>query len=56
MPDERKTKVKVVVGGESNRHVEGSGADPDTGMTLIDQFPPDLPIVHESVVGEEVTR
>ena len=38
MPDERKKNVKVVVGGESSRHVDGSGAAPDVGVPLIDQF------------------
>ena len=56
MADERKRKVKVVVGGESSRHAVGSGATPDNGLPLIDPFPPDLPIVHEAVVGEEARR
>ena len=32
MPDERKKKVGVVVGGESSRHADGSGAAPDVGV------------------------
>ena len=56
MPDERKKKVKVVVGGESSRHVDGSGAAPDVGVALIYQYPPDLYIVQEAVVGEQAVR
>ena len=44
MPEERKKKVRVVVGGESSCHVDGSGAAPDVGVLFIDQFPPDLPL------------
>ena len=43
MPDEKQQKKKrsqVVVGGESSRHVEGSGAAPDVGVSIDDQFPP----------------
>ena len=47
MPDEekkkKKKKVRVVVGDESSRHVDGSGAAPDIGVPLNDQFPPDPP-------------
>ena len=53
MPDEIKKKVSVVVGGESSRHVDGSGGTPDVGVPLFDQFPPDLCIGHEAVVSEE---
>ena len=42
--------------GESGRHVDGSGAAPDVGVPLIDQFPPDLPVVHEAVLSEEARR
>ena len=56
MPEERQKKVGVVVGGESSRRLDGSGAGPDVGVPLNDQFPPDLPIVHEVVVSEEVRR
>ena len=35
MLDERKRKVRVVAGGESSRHVDGSGAAPDVGVPLI---------------------
>ena len=56
MPDERKKKVKVVTGGESSHHADGSEAAPDVGVPLIDQFPPDFPIVHKAVVGEEARR
>ena len=41
MPDEKKKKSRVVVGGESHRHVDGSGAAPDVGVSLVDQSPPD---------------
>ena len=44
MPDERKREVKVVVGGESSRQVDGSGSTPDVGVPLINQFP--LPPPH----------
>ena len=54
--DERKGRVKVVVGGESSCHVDGSGAAPDVGVPFIGQFIPDLPILHEVVVGEEARR
>ena len=56
MLDGRETKVKVVVGGECSRRVDGSGAAPDFGVPLTDQLPPDLPILHEAVVGEEARR
>ena len=56
MPDEKKKIVGVLVGGESSRHVDGSGAAPDVGVPLADQFPPDPPIVHEAVVSEEAIR
>ena len=56
MPVERKKKATVVVGGESNRHVDGCGAAPDVGVPLTDLLPPDLPIVHEAVVSEEARR
>ena len=39
LPDEKKRKVRVVVGGESNRRVDGSGAAPDVGVPPNDQFP-----------------
>ena len=46
MLDEKKKKNKsrVVVGGESSRHMEGSGAAPDVVVSLYDQFPPDPPL------------
>ena len=56
MPDERKKRVIVVVGGESSRQVDGSGAAPDVGVPLNDQFPPDPPILPETVVSEEARR
>ena len=56
MPDEKKKKVRVVLGGGSSRHVDGSGAAPDVGMPLNDQFPPDLPIVREHVVSQGARR
>ena len=39
------------MGGESARRVEGSGAAPDNGLSLDDQFPPDPPIVREAVMS-----
>ena len=37
------------MGGESSRHVEGSGAAPDVVVSPYDQFFPDPPIVREAV-------
>ena len=58
MSDEKKKKKKsrVVVGGESSRRVERSGAAPDVGVSLYDQFHPDPPIVREAVVSERARR
>ena len=42
MPDEKKKQVRVVVGGESSRHLDASGGTPDPGVPLSNQFPPDL--------------
>ena len=57
MSDEKKNKKsRVVVGGESSRRVEGSGAAPDIGVSLDDQFPPGPPIVREAAVSEEARR
>ena len=58
MPDEKKknNKSRAVVGGESSRRMEGSGAAPDVGVSPDDQFPPDPPIVREAVVSEEARR
>ena len=39
MPDEKNRKVRVVVGGESSRHVDGSWAAPEVGLPLIDPLP-----------------
>ena len=39
IPDVKRKNAKVVVGGESSRHVDGSGAAPDVGVPLVDQFP-----------------
>ena len=47
----KKNKSRVVVGGESSRHLEGSGAAPNVFVSLYDQFPPDPPIVREAVVS-----
>ena len=44
------------MGGESSRHVEGSAAAPDVGVSLTDQFPPDPPIVREAVVSSGEAR
>ena len=58
MLDEKKKKNKsrVVVGGKSSRHVEGSGAAPDAVVSLYDQFPPDPLIVREAVVSSGIAR
>ena len=58
MSDEKKKKSKsrVVVGGESSCRLEGSGANPDIGVSPDDQFPPDPPIFREAVVSEEAKR
>ena len=58
MLDEKKKKNKsrVVVGGESSRRVEGSGAVPDVGVSLDDQFLPDPVIVREAVVSSGDAR
>ena len=58
MSDEKKKKNKsrVVVGGESSRRVEDSGAAPDVGVPLIDQFSPDRPIQREAVFSGEARR
>ena len=45
--------MKVVVGGESNRHVDNSRGAPDAGRPLTDQFPPDLPVLDEAASVEE---
>ena len=49
----KKNKSRVVVGGESSRLVEVSGAAPKVVVSLYDQFPPDPPIVREAVVSSE---
>ena len=36
----KKNKSRVVVGGESSRRVEGSGAALNVGVSPYDQFPP----------------
>ena len=58
MLDEKKKKNKsrVVVGGESSRHMEGSGAALDVVVSLYDQCPPDSPIVREAVVSSGDAR
>ena len=56
MPDEKKKKVRVNVGGESSRHVDSSGAAPDAEVPLNDQLPLITPIVREVVVSEETMR
>ena len=38
MPDEKKKKVRVVVGGKCSRRVDGSGAAPQVEVPLNDQF------------------
>ena len=52
----KKKNVRVVAAGESTRHVDGSGATPDVRVPHFDQFPLDLPILHEAVVREEARR
>ena len=52
----KKNKSRVVVGGESSRRVEGSGAGPDVGVSPYDQFPHDPPIVREAVVSSRDAR
>ena len=52
MSDAKKKKSRVVVGGERSCRAESSGAAPDVGVPLIDQFPPDPPMLQEAVVGE----
>ena len=56
MPDGRKSRVRVVVGGESSRHVDGLGAAPDFGVPLNDQLTPDPPILREADMSEEARR
>ena len=56
MPDERRKKVKVVVGGESSCNMDGSGATPDVRVPLFDHCPRDLPLVHAAVVSKEARR
>ena len=56
MRDERKRRVKNVVGGESSRHEDGSGAAPIVGVPLDDQFPPEPAIIREAVVSEGARR
>ena len=61
MPDGRKKKVKVVVVGESSRHLHGSGATPDVRVPLIDQFCPISPLCMRQLLvkrrgGEEARR
>ena len=50
-----KNRSRVVVRGESSRRVEGSGATPDAGVSLDDQFPL-IPLVREADVSEEARR
>ena len=54
MSDERENRVKVVMGGQSSRHVDDCGAVPEVGVPLTGQFLPDLFILHEAVVDEGV--
>ena len=56
MPDEKKKKSRVVTGGKSRRRVDVSGAAPDVGVSLVDQFSLDPPIVGEAVVSVEARR
>ena len=52
----KKIKSRVVMGGESSRHMEGSGAAPDDVVSLYDQFPPDPLFVREAVVSSGDAR
>ena len=54
--NKKKNKSRVVVGGESSRHVEGSGATPDVGVSPDDQFTPVPPIVREAVLSSVEAR
>ena len=58
MFDEKKknNKSRIVVGGESGRRVEGSGAAPDVGVSLDDQFPSNPPNVREAVMSSGDAR
>ena len=56
MPDEKKKKSRIVARGESSPRVEGSGAAPDVGVSLNDQFPPDPLIVREAVMSSGDAR
>ena len=44
------------MGGRSGRRVEVSGAAPDIGVFLDDQFPPDPPLVREAVMSSGDAR
>ena len=48
---DEKNKSRVLVGREISRNVEGSGAAPDIGVSLDDQFLPDPPVVREAVMN-----
>ena len=52
----KKNKSRVVVRGESSRHVEGSGEAPDVVVSPYDQFSPDPPIVREALVSSGDVR
>ena len=58
MSDEKKkkSKIRVVVGHESSRRVDGSGPAPDIGVSLEDQFTPVPPIVREVVMSSGDAR
>ena len=47
----RRRKVRVGAEGENSRRVEGSGAAPDVGVPLIDQFPLIPSLAREAVMS-----
>ena len=50
MSDERKKRVKVVLGGECSRHVADSGGAQESGVPFTDQFPPTSPFYMKLLV------
>ena len=56
MPDERKRKVKIGVGGESRRHADGFESALNNGVPPIGPLHLDLTVVHEVVVGKKARR
>ena len=52
----KKKKSRVIVGDESCRQLESSGAAPDVSASPVGQSSPDPPIVREVVGGSEDVR